>query len=63
MKAHDKDYFVGIYDPLDVRRNILESSKELIKSLEGVEDLNKIRLQKLRKYKEMKMVMNELNVS
>lgn len=62
MKAHDKDFFVGIYDPLDVRRNLLESSKELIKSLDGSEKLHQIRQQKLRKYKEMKAVMEELNL-
>jgi regulator of replication initiation timing len=56
-----KDYFVGIYDPLDVRRNILESSKEIIKSLQIFEKLKNIRQQKLGLFKQMRTVMQEFD--
>ncbi len=58
----EKDYFVGIYDPLDVRRNLLESSKEIIKSLQSYERLEKIREEKLRLYREMKRLSAELDL-
>lgn len=56
------DFFVGIYDPIDVRRNLLENSKEIIKSLQSFDTLVKIRHQKTKLYKEMKDVMNELGL-
>jgi len=58
----EKDFFVGIYDPADVRRNLLESSKEVVKSLQAYEKLHVIRTQKLKRFKDMKKVMNELDM-
>jgi len=54
------DFFVGIYDPLDVRRNLLESSKEIVKSLQSHDTLARIRKDKLRYYEEMRNIMDEL---
>ena len=56
------DYFVGVYDPIDVRRNLLENSKELIRSLQSSDALLKIRHQKIRVYRETKEVMSELDL-
>jgi hypothetical protein len=61
MEKED-DYFVGIYEPLDVRRNLLESSKEIIKSLQANENLQRTREMKLRLYREMKRIMEELDL-
>jgi len=58
----EKDFFVGIYDPLDVRRNLLESSREILKSLKTFTDVSEIRKNKLKLYKKMKSVMEELNL-
>ena len=58
----EDDYFIGIYDPLDVRRNVLESSKHIIKSLECHDKIEKIRLEKVKSLKEMKKVMSELEM-
>ena len=58
----EDNFFVGIYEPIDVRRNLLESSKELIKCLQTYERLEKIRNEKLKYYKEMKRVSAELDL-
>ena len=47
----EKDFFVGIYDPQDVRRNVLESSKEVVNSLQSHDSLKSIRRNKLKCYK------------
>ena len=56
------DFFVGIYDPIDVRRNILESSKEIVKSLQSHNALKILREEKLKQYKMMRQVMSELDM-
>jgi len=58
----DDNFFVGIYDPVDVRRNLLESSKEIIKSLQSVERLESIRNEKLKLFRKKKELMNELDI-
>ncbi len=57
-----KDFFVGIYDPVDVRRNLLESSKCIIKSLKSSDELSNIREKKLKYYKRMRRTMEELHI-
>jgi hypothetical protein len=56
------DYFIGVYEPLDVRRNLLESSRQAIRSLECHEKIEKIRTEKLKCIREMKRVMSELEM-
>ena len=58
----DDSFFVGIYNPEDSRRNILESSRELVKSLQAYDKLHNVREQKLLLFKEMKTVMEELDL-
>ncbi|MBN2368569.1 hypothetical protein JXC34_06115 [Candidatus Woesearchaeota archaeon] len=55
-------FFVGIYDPIDVRRNLLENSKEIVKSLQYYDKLKEIRSNKLMLFQEMKTVMEELDL-
>lgn len=62
MVSEKDGFFVGVYDPIDVRRNLLENSKELIKSLQSFDTLLKIRHQKVRAYRETREVMNELDL-
>ena len=57
-----KDFFVGIYEPKDVRRNILECSKEVVDSLQIYESLTKIRSNKLKCYKEIRVLVDELHL-
>ena len=59
----EKDgFFIGVYDPLDVRRNTLECSKEIINSIQKSETLEQIRKEKLKTYGQMKSVMEELTL-
>jgi DNA repair protein RadC len=58
----EKNFFVGIYDPSDVRRNVLESSKEIVKSFQSSKNIKKIREDKLFLYDEMRNIMNELDM-
>ncbi|MCM2325545.1 MAG: hypothetical protein NDI94_03720 [Candidatus Woesearchaeota archaeon] len=55
-------FFVGIYEPIDVRRNILESSKEIVKSMQAQERLLEIRREKLVQYDKIRSVMDELSM-
>lgn len=57
-----EDFFVGVYDPIDVRRNLLEGSKEVVKSLQSYDKLEQIRNKKLAYFKEMRIVMSELDL-
>ncbi|MEM3373810.1 MAG: hypothetical protein QW757_05230 [Candidatus Woesearchaeota archaeon] len=57
-----EDLFVGIPEPVDVRRNLLESSRDLIKCLQSYEKLERIREQKLKYFKEMRKVSAELDL-
>jgi len=43
-----QDYFVGIEQPIEVRRNILESSRSVLKGLQAYEDLAEIRSNKIK---------------
>lgn len=58
----EKDFFVGIYEPTDVRRNILESSKEIVESLQSNSKLTKIRNEKILLYDEMRKIMGDLDL-
>jgi hypothetical protein len=58
----DEKFFVGIYDPLDVRRNLLESSKEVVKAMQAFETIEKTREEKLKLFREMNFIMKELDV-
>lgn len=54
--------FVGIYEPIDVRRNLLEASREVVSSLQSYEKLERIRSNKLRNFEDMKRIMQELDL-
>ena len=43
IKKEDKDFYVGINNPIDVRRNTLECSRELIQNLQSYENVKKVR--------------------
>jgi hypothetical protein len=58
----ESEFFVGVYDPIDVKRNLLESSREVIKSMQSYEVLTHLRKEKLKHYRKMKSVMEELDL-
>ncbi len=43
-----QDYFVGIDQPVEVRRDVLESSRSVLKALQAYEDLADIRTKKIK---------------
>lgn len=38
-----EDYFVKIQNPIEIRRNILENTRDVLKILQGYEDFKRIR--------------------
>ena len=56
----DEQFFVGIQEPMDLRRNILESSREVIHTLQSYEKVQAIREEKLRRLRQFKTVIEEL---
>lgn len=58
----EKDFFVGIHEPLDVRRNLLECSREIVNSLKSNEKITRIRKEKLHNFEKMKTIMSELDL-
>lgn len=61
MRKIDSDiFYVGIKDPLKLRRSILETSKALIKSLQSYEKISRLRSKRAEITKEYKDIMSEL---
>jgi hypothetical protein len=63
-KKNEKDsdvFFVGIKDDREVKRNILESMKDILQSLQKFEDFRHTRLEKNRSILELKRVVKEIN--
>lgn len=62
MEEQSEGFFVGINNPIDVRRNVLECSREMIKTLQAHEKLTVIREEKLKRVKQLKTVIRELDL-
>ena len=63
MVKEEKDqFFVGISGTTELRRNILESSREMVRTLQSFEKLQEIRAEKLRRMKQFKTVIEELKL-
>jgi hypothetical protein len=58
----DQLFFVGIRDPIELRKELLTSSKNLIDSLRRYEAYKGIKEEKLRHIMELKRVFDELLV-
>jgi hypothetical protein len=59
----DKEqFFVGISGTAELRRNILEGSREMVHTLQSFEKLQDIRKEKLRRIKQFKTVLEELKL-
>ena len=55
-------YFVQIRDPLDMRRSILSSSKQIIHVLQRYERIKDLRVRKLDKIAKLKALNKEINL-
>jgi len=58
----DELFFVGIRDPIELRKELLTSSKNLIDSLKRYEAYKDVKEEKLRHIMELKRVFDELLV-
>ena len=55
-------YFVQIRDPVDIRRSILGSSKQIIHILQRYERIKELRVKKLEKITKLKALNKEINL-
>jgi hypothetical protein len=58
----DDQYFVQIRDPVDVRRSILGSSKQIIHVLQRYERIKALRVKKLEKISLLRALNKEINL-
>ena len=58
----EEPYFVQIKDPLDMRRSILGSSKQIIHILQRYERIKELRVRKLDKISKLKALNKEINL-
>jgi len=60
MADEDRTFYVGINNPGDLRKELLESSKSAIGILRNYDSINDIRREKIEKIVELKKVFSEL---
>lgn len=58
----DSQYFAQIKDPVEVRRTILSSSRQLIGVLQRYERIKSLRVQKLEKISKLRALNKEINL-
>jgi len=57
----EESYFVGVSDPIEVRRNILESSKNMIHVLQKYERFKTLREKKIENITRLNQTIKEIN--
>ena len=60
MAEEKKCFYVGVKEPISLRRELLESSKEIIQGLRGYEELKLVREERHKKILEFKEKINEV---
>jgi hypothetical protein len=58
----EEKFFVGINNHLDVRRNVLECSREMIQSLQSYEKITRVREVKIQRIKQLRTVIKEIDL-
>ena len=61
MAEKQNVFFVGIKEPAEVRRAILESSKEALQSLQQYEKFKSVRIEKTKEILRIKRIFKELD--
>ena len=59
---NEEQFFVGINNHVDVRRNILECSREMVQTMQSYEKLSRIRDVKIKRIKQLRTVMREMDL-
>ena len=62
MKKEDELFYIGIEDPLELRRYLLESSRDVVQSLRRFEEINATRVRKMESMAKFKEIVEEINV-
>lgn len=57
----EKNFYVGISEPKEVRKNILEASKEFLQALQGYEQVKDLREEKQKAIWELKGILAEVS--
>jgi len=60
MAEKEKAFYVGIKEPLDLRKNLLEQSKMVVKSLQKYERFKDIRRKKIENIMNLKNIIKEI---
>jgi len=60
MNKEKTDYFIKIANPKDMRRTVLENSRDVLKVLQGYEEFRKIRKERTQLIDSFKVQTNEL---
>jgi hypothetical protein len=60
MPAKEKGFYVGISNPIDVRRNLLETSKDIIQILKRYESLHRIKEEKRAEMNKFRSTVSEI---
>ena len=56
----DDIFYVGIKEPIEVRRLLLECSKQILQSLQDYENLSEIREEKIKKMIQLRNIIKEI---
>jgi len=61
-KAEEKKeiFYVGLKDPTEVRRNLLEASREIVIFLRTYENFKRVRIQKIEEIDKLKLLIQEV---
>ncbi len=60
--AEEEVFFVGLNNPEEIRRDILESTKDIIAVLRTYENFKKVRAEKAQNVSHLKVIVKELDV-
>jgi hypothetical protein len=58
----DESYFIQIADPSEVRRNLLESSKHILRCMQSYEHVMQVREKRIHKAQELRNLLRETGI-
>ena len=61
MKKEDELFYIGIEDPQELRRYVLESSRSVVLNLKRFEEINATRIRKMESMAKFKDIVEEIN--
>lgn len=60
-EKEETKFYVGVKDPIEIRRSILESSKEMLQYLQRAEKFKEVRKEKTEQIEKLKATMSDIN--